>query len=332
MILRILMWLLAAIVIIYIGYWLLTGGLSRAIATVHGIDNPFDLLTSSTTGSFIRLPWQPSNLYTGNDISDALYEPSNNSENPRQKLDTLQNRYQELEAQVKDAKTFGNPSPFRGMVTFGTNAAQEINPTEEYISLQTAYANTSPISLAGWSLQSAVSGIRIALPPAAPMFIAGVLNSVTGVSLAPGDSEIVVSGPSPVGVSFRENICSGYLGELQHFTPDMDRACPLAGDSISLTPENIQTYGDSCFDYLKTIPQCHFPGRDAPPTVSPECKSLALNTFSYNGCVYAHRNEQEFTKNSVRIYLASGVELWRNGHDIIRLLDDQSRTVDVLTY
>ena len=326
MILRILVVLLICIIVILVGFWLLTGGLSRGIATARSLDNPFSFLTSTTTGLAIRLPWQPSEPLSGIEISDTEGTAS-----AEEHLRDLQSQYEDLRNKAGDAKTFGNPSPYRGKIAFGSYATQEDNPNAEYVILRTGH-NSAPISLAGWSLQSAVSGIRMSLPQAAPVFMSGVLNSVTAVSVDSDSMATITSGLSPVGISFRENRCSGYLAELQAFTPDLSQSCPRAQDELTLTPENIQTYGDACLDYVRTIPQCHFPGRDPAPQVSSACKNLVLNRFSYNGCVFAHRVDNDFALPSWRLYLSSDVELWRNSHDIIRLLDDQGRTVDVLTY
>ena len=332
MILKILVALLICIVVVFVGFWLLTGGLSRGISLARGIDNPFDLFTSTTTGAAIRLPWQPEEMLPGTDVSGYADTDALDSQNPREQLNSLQDEYNQLSTQAREAKTFGTPSPYRGKVTFGSGDTQQNDPNAEYVTLRANYNNSSPVSLSGWSIQSAVSGVRMALPQAASPLIAGQLNGVTPVTLNPGAPAIVVSGPSPVGVSFRENHCTGYLAELQSFTPDLDRACPSPTDELPLSAENIQTYGETCFDYLKTTPQCHFPGNDSAGNISSACRNFAGNRLSYNGCVYAHRSDIDFASDSWHLYLASGTELWRNSHDIIRLLDEAGRTVDVLTY
>jgi hypothetical protein len=119
---------------------------------------------------------------------------------------------------------------------------------------------------------------------------------------------------------------------LQAFTPALDTECPAASDELSLSAQNISQYGDACLDYARTLPTCHFPGKDPRPNVTDACANFLLNRLSYNGCTYAHRAESGFYKSTWRLYLASGVNLWRDTHDVVRLLDDQGRTVDVLTY
>lgn len=345
MIIRILITILVCAIVIFIGYWIFTGGISRGFEYARTLDNPLNYFLGSTTGATLRLPGQPDPSQYGVDIEQYMNSipggtmpmSGTNAQgtqytSSRQELDELQQRYDKLYAQANDAKNFGSPSPHRDKVAFGFGNPQDNTLTGEYIVLQADYRNTAPISLAGWSLQSAVTGVRSALPMASPTFIQGLLNTVTPVTLDPGASAIVVSGASPVGVSFRENICTGYLAELQTFTPDLDRSCPTGQTELQLNAQNIQTYGDACIDLVKNIRQCHFPGLDAPQNVSPACANFLTNKLSYNGCVYTHRTDRGFMTNAWRLYLTSGVQLWRDTHDIIRLLDDQGRTVDVLTY
>jgi len=334
MIMRILGFLIALLVILFVAYWILSGGLSRGIKFGSHLDNPFSIFTSTTTGGEIRLPGQPSSPIDTIDISgvDTLSE-DNGAPSTQDQLNALQNQYDELSAEAKDPRNFGNPSPYKNQVTFGLQDVQESSPAAEYLTLQASFANTAPISLAGWSLQSAVTGVRVPIPQAATQFVSGVLNNVGSVALTPGSTAYVVSGPSPVGVSFRENKCTGYLAELQTFVPQLNTTCTLASDDLSLNAQNISQYGDACLDYAKSLPQCHFPGLDQKPAgISDACANFLLNRFSYNGCVYAHKNDSDFYQPNWRVYLGSGVQLWRDTHDVVRLLDNQGRTVDVLTY
>ena len=336
MIVRILGVVAACIVILFIAFWIWSGGISRTIAAARTYDNPIAFFMGSSTGSTIRLPWQPDTGQFGATIADDSaysgneYVDPGTSADPAQTLSNLQEQYSQLSKLAREAKTFGDPSPYRGKVAFEGNDSAGTSAAEEFIRIR-ANNVTAPVSLTGWSLQSVVSGVRISLPSAASPLVAGALNNVSSVSLAPEASATIVSGPSPVGVSFQENQCTGYLAELQPFTPDLDRQCVSPADEMPLTPENIQIYGDTCIDYMRTVPPCHFPGKDS-ANISPACRNFAINQLSYNGCVYAHRNDVGFASPSWRLYLTSAVKLWRPTHDVIRLLDEQGRTVDVLTY
>ena len=321
MVIRILVGLAVCALAIFILFWVLTGGFSRALAIVRGLDNPLSAFSGTSTGSTLRLPWQPETVVPGADLSDLSDGNSDKEFTPEEK-----------NKQAQEAKTFGTPSPYRGQITFTGHDFGESNQNAEYLQLQANYRNTAPVTLSCWTIQSAVSGSRISIPQAASPFISGVLNNVIPVTLGASEYATIVSGPSPVGVSFRENTCTGYLAELQTFAPNLEIACPAGGGELPVNTENIQIYGEACIDYVKNIPQCHFPGTNQSANVSNACKEFAANVLSYNGCVNRHKGDAGFATKSWRLYFASGVELWGNSHDVIRLLDDHGRTVDVLTY
>ena len=336
MIVRILITLVICVAIIYGVLWLMSGGLHRAFTFASLFDNPINLLIGSTSpGAAFRLPWQQT--LEGAPVDDT--SPLQNADGSYAVGGTNGEHStvsQKTDIPV-DVRTYGSPSPYANKVTFEEQNATDDNPASEYLSIRAAAANTGPISLAHWSLQNAVTGERFPIPPVAHTFIAGVLNTVAPVSLNPGANGYIATGISPVGVSFQENECSGYLAQFQSFYPQLPVTCPDPARELDVTAENIRSYGDMCMVFLSSLPRCHFPRLDdiAPETlteISPACIAYATNRLSYNGCVAAHDSEQTFTHDTARMYLGSRVELWRNSHDIIRLLDGESRTVDVLTY
>lgn len=327
MIRRILLILFIFMVIALIALWLITGGASAVVRATKNFVNPINIFTGGdTSGSFIRLPWQI-DAPRGPDISSLA---SGYDDQSAQTPEEYAAAYEKLNAQAIELQTFGDPSSYVGKVSLRGSAVREGDVSQEYVELS-ASGNAS-INITGWSLQSAVSGLRIFIPPAASPFILGTLNLSEPVYLKPKETAIVISGPSPLGTSFKENMCSGYLNELQSFTPELSSACPVPSDSLVETPDSLRIYGTACFDYVQNIPQCHFPGTVYPSNVSAPCRTFLANTFSYNGCVQANRYHPSFEKSTWRIYLNSRTELWDNTHDIIRLMDAQGRTVDVFTY
>ena len=322
---NILLALLALFIISLITYWVWTGGFSRLKATFQGMSSPF-----SATGNSFHLPWQP----TIGTIPTASYSANETeSSNLQNEYATIEGQYEQLNAQTNEAKVFGNPSPDKGRVRI-TEAygATESNDLREYIVLTANTGNTAPIELKGWSLESAYTCIRAYIPLATSAFLMGVINDQENVLLNPGGSAIVSSGASPVGTSFRENICSGYLGQLQNFSPPLSNSCPPSSNALPFTPDNLKIYGEQCFDFLASVPTCTAPLKNIPANVNPNCRALAANILSYNGCVATYLYRPTFNIDAWRLYLGSNMELWRNTHDIIRLLDGEGRTVDVVTY
>ena len=336
MIRRILFILFIFMLIALLGVWLLQGGVQKIKSAAQSISDPIGFLfgTGSSTGTMITLPWQIE-MPQGADLSEYTEGSNGTDQNqtPADRYADIASQYNTIKQDVVDAKTFGTPSPYRGKVTIqGTGSANESDPKLEYIELHASSANTSPVEMAGWSLQSAVTGLRVRIPPAASLFYMGVVNPVHERSPDPDARVIINSGMSPVGVSFRENICTGYLQQFQNFSPDLNRACPSPQDALPLTAENIQRYGDACLDFVPSLSRCTFPDKTLPSDLSFACKTFIVNTLSYNGCVNMYLYKPSFYIDLWRIYLGYGRELWRNTHDVIRLLDADGRTVDVLTY
>ncbi len=326
MVRRILLLLLLFMVAALVVLWLITGGISAIAQTAKNFVNPINIFSGGdATGSFIRLPWQI-DAPRGPDLSSIGGESGESGQTPEE----YATAYEQLSARAAALQTFGEPSPYAGSIAISGSAVREGAAAHEYVELRAS--GGTPLTITGWSLQSAVSGLRIFIPPAASPFTLGALNPSEQVSMRPGETAIVVSGPSPLGVSFKENACSGYLSELRSFTPELSSACPAPSDLLIETPDSLRIYGSSCFDYVQTIPQCHFPGTAYPANISAPCRTLLANTLSYNGCVQAHRYDSSFERSTWRIYLNSRATLWDDAHDIIRLMDAEGRTVDVYTY
>lgn len=336
MIKNILLWFLWLLVLAFVVVWLWTGGAHKAWNAGKSLTSVVDMVffRGKASGIPFRLPWQlepPSGIILA---QDSQTNPGGASQAElEQKLASLENDYSKLSAQAEEAKTFGNPSPFRGRVGIAQSyGAQEASPSAEYIVLGANSANTSPVDITGWSVQSAYTGARGYITRSASPFVMGSINNTEATQLNPGATAIINSGFSPVGISFRENICTGYLAQFQSFSPSLSNSCPTPLSQIPLNADNLRFYGDTCYDFLQTVPSCTSPFQSIPSNISPNCRSFALNMLSYNGCVSKNMSARGFASNSWRIYLGSNVELWRNSHDIIRLLDGSGQTVDVLTY
>jgi hypothetical protein len=331
MIKRVLIILAVFMAVSLIGLWFVTGGVGKIKRVASSMGSPIDFFTSEGGGIFsIRLPWQPEELSLGADLSQ--YAEGEEQYDP-QDLGAMQSRTDEIQREINEAKTFGDPSPYKGKVTLSNReSSPEGTPAEEYIVVRASSANTAPVSLSGWSLQSILTAKRVQLPPASSLFVLGVVNPVTHISLAPGQVAIVNTGASPVGVSFRENTCSGYLAQFQSFYPDIERSCPDPSHALPQIPENLQRYGAACTEFVNNLQSCTYPRNNLPATLSPACKAFVTNTYTYNGCVTLYQSRVDFKKDTWRLFLGVIEPLWNNSHDIIRLLDADGRTVDVLTY
>jgi len=330
---RILIYLAIFIAISLVILWIVTGGIgkiAKATKTLIGAGE------GTSTGAFFRLPWQPEEFSLGPDVSSLLGEygadDSSGTQNTEDELRSLQEEYDTLDEAARAARNFGTPSPYRDEVYIEIYGVTEEGVNTEYLTLTAAWDNTTPVDITGWSLQSALSGVRAYIPRGANNFLMGTVNEQKSMQLNPGASGTVVSGQSPVGTSFRENICSGYLNQMQEFSPRLEEKCPAPTEVLPLTAENLSTYGDTCIDFARTLPSCYAPLQSLTPELSMSCRNFLADKLSYNGCADMYRHRASFMENSWRIYLGASHELWRNSHDVIRLLDAEGKTVDAITY
>jgi len=189
----------------------------------------------------------------------------------------------------------------------------------------------APVSITGWSLQSLYGHTRVVIPNGTRTFTMGQVSPATAISLNPGDDAVVATGVSPVGVSFKENLCTGYLGQFQTFLPSLEDRCPSAESEVLSEPATSRTADPACVAYARSLSSCRFPFGD-PPTVSNLCYAFIRNSLTYNSCVTRHSWRPSFSGSSWRVFLNQSKELWQADHDVVRLLDAQGRTVDVWTY
>jgi hypothetical protein len=225
---------------------------------------------------------------------------------------------------------YGTPSPAVGRASLEAGNVHASNPQEEYVIVRAAYDNAGAIDVSGWTIQSMTSGKKLVIPLAASPFISGIVNRVGPAMLSPGAFALVSSGISPIGVSFRETICTGYLNQMQPFAPPLSNSCPSRERVIPYTESNVALYGESCFAYLRTLPACEFPG-SVPANLSANCRNALANTFTYNGCVRAFQAAPDFSLSSWRLYGSYTKELW-SSHDTLRLVDASGRVVDSIAY
>lgn len=227
-----------------------------------------------------------------------------------------------------------NPSPYRGQVRVsGTGGVSSEDPDQEYVVLR-AHGDTS-IDITGWRLVSGASGRGERIPEGAALPRSGRVNDTGRIVLNPGDEAIVVTGESPTGVSFKENLCTGYFMNRQDFYPSLDTQCPSAYEEFEAHYARNALRDDKCYDLVRSTPSCETPSDRG---VSNACVALIDDYLTYNGCVEQHRNDADFVGNTWRIYLeyensrGRSDELWKSSRDAVKLLDGEGRTVDLHTY
>jgi hypothetical protein len=239
------------------------------------------------------------------------------------------------------------------------NAPRSYQPYEEYISLTNR--GKEAVNITGWKLKSDkdvrtyyINGsIRrltadIVVIPKGVEFISPTGNNTPqDIVLERGERAIITTGsigsklPYSI-VSFKENMCSGYLetmGEYS-FTPKLDRSCPRPANEKGL--ENLDT---ECRKFIERLPSCMTPdftqknrkGEQCSSCVngtqlSSQCVAFIKERFSYAGCIAHHQNDPKFSRNTWRVFLGMGWEMWAKDYETIYLFDEFDQLVNKISY
>lgn len=339
---RIFVFLLLCVMLGFFIWWVLKGGLTGVLGNTDFFQNPFVIHEDPETG--LQLPTYSVPAYQGIELPYASDGETILAQDGRTLLDPFpiqegllaaEEEFDRLQKAAEDARNFGEPSPFKDSVyiTYISSGLEDVAPTLEFLRLEASLGNTAPVSITGWSVQSLVSGKRAYLPRGVRTLHTGTVNNLDSISLDPGNNVIMTTGSSPVGVSFRENSCTGYLDQFQTFVPALDTfSCPRPGDQISATVENLQTYGDDCVSFVSRLDSCTLYTGPFYANITSQCRSFIQNALTYNGCVQTYQWRPSFVGDTWRVYLNQSDALWRPTHDVIRLLDAQGKTVDVRSY
>ncbi len=304
-----------------IALWLWQGGYWKIAEYAQIIPNP---LASSTGDTMFILPGQPQ-FFEVPDTTSAENEMEFGAADYANPSDAL---YSE---QSFGPRPDTERSPYAGFVELQIGAAQSDNPNDEYVVIQASQFVSLPIPVSGWTIRSALTGVYATVPLAASPFYQGVVNSVDSIRLSSGDAVLFTSGTSPVGVSFRETTCTGYLSQTQRFVPPLSNACARPATIIPRTAQNEAQYGSSCFDLIERLPQCTFPTIVA-SNITGACRALLTDTLSYTGCMRSFTTGSVSNMATWRAYQSSAHELWGNARDTLVLFDGQGRIVTTLSY
>lgn len=239
----------------------------------------------------------------------------------------IENQVRNLEQQAADIRAFGEASPLRGTVRVATGNVATDNPDQEYITLQAV--GTHAVDITDWRIVSGASGDRVRIPHGAALPRSGRINDTDRIVLNPGEQAIIVTGESPLGVSFKENMCTGYLADRQTYTPNLSQRCPAATTEFDRFFSGNTLRDDVCYYRMQATPACTTPDDDG---LSSRCRDLIDDHLTYNGCVATHRNSVYFSGTVWRIYLEERDEMWKSTRDAIKLLDANGKTVDLYTY
>ncbi len=298
--------------------WIATGGPSRPI---------------SFAGPYI-LPLAPGTTPTGYSLSrTASTTVSHSSGWTSNTLRSVQQDVVTLEKAVVSSTRFGDPSPHKGAVTIrhSIGGLGATDPDKEYISLYASSGAGSGVTITGWKIYSEALGHSFTIPQGASTPTSGIVNRVSPIVLLPGQTATITVGDSPVGFSFRTNLCTGYFEEFQNFTPSLSLSCPTPSSDFDRFYLGNEHSLDACKAYLRTVPRCTIPNNE-PSNIADDCYHFIDTYLNYNGCVVAHEGDAGFFGTEWRIFVKRDDAFFTKAHDTIKLLDENGKTVDLFSY
>ena len=298
--------------------WLVGGGPNRPLSQAG-------LFTSFMPG----IPSVPDSELRAGDDTDL-----EDTDDVQRELEDVQEELERVQAELERIKLLGETSPFEGTVTIrkSTTGLRRTNPKEEYVELRISSRNDTRLSLAGWSIENAVTKAKYTIPDAAILPQFGSVSYEQPILAAPGDSLFIVSGRSPVGVSFRTNMCTGYFEQFQDFNPSLARSCPLPREEIPFIEGGTILTNERCLNFVRTIPRCTMVLNDIPFEIDNTCRTLVQDRLNYTGCVKRHKNTSDFFGDEWYLFLKREREFWEGTHGVVKLVDPNGKTVDYYVY
>jgi len=311
------------IIIILIGLgvaWVVTGGPAR-VEKERGIQNPSVSIEEERTYRSL-----PEGTENGNETLGK--------EKIERELQKVEKELREVQKELEYIKKFGERSPYQGKITIerSFSGAKQKTPQKEYLIIKAAKDNEERVIITDWRFESSITGKSAAIKSGTSLPSSGSVNSETAIVLLPGDRAYVTTGRSPVGTSFRTNLCSGYFEQFQDFSPSLRRVCPDPDDELIDFGNGVSVTDDACYDYVRRLSRCSMVVTSTPLSVTNACWNFVTQNINYSGCVANHRGDPNFFGSEWRIFLGRSEELWRERREVIKLLDAEKRIVDTLTY
>ncbi|MEX2013769.1 MAG: hypothetical protein WD896_00240 [Parcubacteria group bacterium] len=239
------------------------------------------------------------------------------------------------------------------------NAPYAYQPFEEYITIDNR--GQDPVDITGWRLENGKdkrgydlgSGLRYfaadaaTIGQAAPFISPLGLNYFQNIVLKDGETAIITTGSigsrSPYNiVSFKENICSGYLEDRPEytFTPPLTRNCPRPANE-----PGVAALDTECRRFIERMASCRVPEFDTRDTegeicrncvdgqpLSGSCVAFIKSRFNYGSCIANHSSDANFSGRTWRVFLGRGWEMWAKEYETIELFDRLGRLVDEESY
>ena len=209
-------------------------------------------------------------------------------------------------------------------VTFSINTTSRTKePNDEHVTIRLSPKAPQKVKITGWKIKSNYSGEDVTIPQATGWYYPGSQSFLEDVHLNPGETAYISTGQSPIGVSFKTNLCSGYLENYYDFYPSIPRYCPDI-KSLAHFPDN--PYYASCWNTIESLSKCAVVPK-LPANIASDCAQFLTKNLNYKSCVDNFSSTQNFKGKDWRIYLGRSETLWKTDRERIILLNSAGETV-----
>ena len=304
--------------------WFLSGGPDRESAKNPFIDPPNPVGSGKTYGI---------SFFSGKEGRASTSSDEEQKGSIEEQLKTIGEETARVKDELEKAQEKASLSEYSDLITFSKGGATATSPDKEYLQIILSKAVKNKVIITGWELKSLISGVSVKIGEASWLPRLGGLNTKNTIVLSPGDKAIINTGRSPIGISFRTNICSGYFSQFQNFYPSLRRDCPDPYKDIEEKYLNgPNAYNDQCLDFIDRIQRCYINTISLPLNMQSQCQDFVTKKINYNSCIDTHKNDENFYGVEWRIYLSRDTELWKSKREVIKLIDGVGKTIGTITY
>lgn len=272
-------------------------------------------------------------------LSNEQTSPNNNSNQEKpidakqigREIKKIEKSVEEIAEDIKILEENKNASTYKGVVSMSVSGRASKDPTKEYVTLTTSSKLKNPVKITGWTLKSLSTNMSVSIGQAIPLFFSHSSNVKQDIYLKPGEKAYITTGLGAMNnISFQVNKCSGYHAQYFKFNPSLKQQCPLAEDEQNNIPNN--PVNDSCLDFIERFGRCKTQTDPLPREFTFECRNFITEKLTYSSCVYLHKNDPDFYSKEWRIFLGRSESLWKSSRETVVLLDNEGKTVDMVTF
>ena len=243
------------------------------------------------------------------------------------------------ETPISEPAPIVNPddSPFKDKLTISRVRSvhrESDDPTNEYIQIRANESNTEKVPLTGLKLKSLVTETAYPIGKGLGIYYRNTVSATDPIFLNPGDDAYIITGRSPIGVSFKSNKCIGYLSQFQDFYPSLQNSCPLI--YYEGLPPKPNALSDDCLEYVSRFPACYEATAEESQSVTQslgrDCSAYVEKKANYTYCVNAHKNDTDFFGDNWHVYLSLDKHIWKIKNEQIRLVDANNKNIADYSY